>query len=112
MLHVRRSHARGARKEKTSPLSPSLLLLPRDLAVEPQLEPVAERPHVGVLVLHHLEGVGHHLDVPYADRRAAAGLEAQVEVARVLGVDAEHVDGPVRVGVRIRRQPAFCMTCR
>ncbi len=57
-------------------LSTPRLLQSCDFAIEPELEPIAESPRIGVLILHHLKGVGDHLDVPHANGRAAAGLEA------------------------------------
>lgn len=72
-----------------------------------EFEAVAQGAHVRVHGLLQLEGVGDDLDGPVLELGVLAGLEAEVEVARVFGVDAEGVHAPLRVGFRVGRQPAF-----
>lgn len=57
-----------------------------------------------------LEAVRDHLDRPIHEFGVLAGLEAEIEVAGVFGVDAEDVDAAFRVGFRVGGQPSLC--CR
>lgn len=72
-----------------------------------QLESVAEGLHV--LILHPPEFIRprYHLHHPVLHLRQLACLEAKEEVAGVLGVDAEVVHRPFRIGFRVRGQPFF-----
>jgi len=88
----------------------ALLLGLEHLALVAQLEPVAERPHVRVLALHHLEGVWYNTHHPGVDARCTRCLEAEIEVARVLGIDAERVRRPVGIGVDVRSEPFLWKT--
>ena len=58
-----------------------------------QLEAVLERQHIGVDVLVQFECVGDDLDAPGSLGSAGAHLEADPEVAGVLGHAAEGVHG-------------------
>ncbi|KFZ16371.1 hypothetical protein V502_05134 [Pseudogymnoascus sp. VKM F-4520 (FW-2644)] len=73
------------------------------LARKPKLKPIAQRAHIRVRVLEQLKGVGDDLDGPGVELGVLPALEAQVEVARVLGVDAEGVDGALGVGLGVGR---------
>ena len=48
------------------------------------------------------------LDGPILQLRVLAGFEAEEEVARVLGIDAEGVDGAFGVRFRVGGQPSLC----
>ena len=90
----------------SAPPSPPV---PRALHVaEQDLEAVAQGLHVHVGHLLQLEGARHDLDGPALQPGVPARLEAQAEVARVLGVEAEGVDGPPRVGLGVRGEPLLC----
>lgn len=95
------------------PLTPSVTPRPaarhlEHLALVPQLEPVAQRPRVRVLALQQLKRVRDDAHHPRVDLGVARRLEAEVEIPRVLGVQAEGVRRPVRVGVNVRGQPFLC----
>lgn len=79
-----------------------------DLALVPHLEPVRERPHVGVLVFQEFEAVRHDAHRPAHDPRRPIGLEAQPEVACMLIVDAERVARTVGIGVHVGGEPFLC----
>ena len=80
------------------PESPPLLVLH---VREQELEAIAQRAHVLIWDAAQLERPGDDLDVPVLDLGALPVLEAEEEVAWVLGVDAEIVDGPLRVRFRV-----------
>ena len=73
-----------------------------------ELEAVAEGSDIGVLALHELEGMGDNTNRPGINSRVSASLEAEEEVTRVLGVDAEGICRPVGVGVHVGGEPFFC----
>ncbi len=75
---------------------------------EQQLEAVAQVEHAGVGGAVQLEAVGDDLDGPVHELGVLAGLEAEVEVAGVLGVEAEDVHAALRVRFRVGRQPPLC----
>lgn len=79
-------------------------LTPRPLPIlhvrEQELEAVAQRPHIGIHVPLELERLGHDFHGPALQLRVLPGFEAEEEIARVFGVDAEGVDGSF--GVRFR----------
>lgn len=107
------SHARLLHR-RTMPHSLSqyvfLSPLPREHVLKEELEAVAQGAHVRVHGLLQLKGMGNDLDGPVLELGMLAGLEAEMEVARVLGVDAEGVHAPFRVGFRVGRQPSFWKT--
>lgn len=75
-----------------------------------ELETVTQRLHIRIGALHQLEGVGHNSNGPRVDARSRSSLEAEIEVPRVLGVEAESVHRSLGVGFDIRRQPFLCET--
>ena len=58
---------------------------------EEQLETIAQRPHVWVLVFLQLKRLRDDLDRPTLQLGIQAGFEAEVKVSRMLGIDAEGV---------------------
>lgn len=82
-----------------------------ELVLEQELEAVAQGAHVRVHGVLQLKGVGDDFDGPVLELGVLPGLEAEVEVARVLGADAEGVHAPFRVSFRVGRQPAFWKNC-
>lgn len=80
----------------------------RDLGLITDLEAVGEGLHVRVLSLEELVAVGHNTHWPPHNSRAAIGLEAEPEVARMLIVYAESVTGSVGIGVHVSGEPPLC----
>lgn len=78
-----------------------LASLPSHHVLEKQFKPVAQCTHVRIHGFLKLERMRHHLDGPMLQLRVLARLEAQMEVARVLGVDTESVNTAFRVGFRV-----------
>ena len=72
-----------------------------------QLEPITQRPHVRVHILLQFESLRHHLHAPVLHPGMLSGFEAEVEVPGVLGIDAEIVDGALRIGFGVGSQPAL-----
>ena len=70
-----------------------------------QLEPIAQRPHVWVRVTLQLVALGNHFNRPAVQPRVLARLETEVEVARMLRVDAEGVGRSPGVGLGVCLQP-------
>lgn len=73
-----------------------------------ELEPVAKCSHVGILSLEELVRLGNHPDYPSDYLGASGCFEAKMEVAGMLGVDAESIRRPVGIGIDVGRQPFFC----
>lgn len=63
-----------------------------------QLESIAQCPHVWIRIALQLVTLWDHLHRPAMHLRMTSGLEAEEEVARVLGVDAEGIRRAARVG--------------
>lgn len=76
-----------------------------------ELEAVAQGAHVRVHGLLQLKGVGDDLDGPALELGVLPSLEAEVEVSRIFGADAEGVHASFRVGFRIGCQPAIWKKC-
>ena len=91
-------------KNPLSNSSPFLILHVR----EQEFEAITQSPHILVRNPPQLERAGDDLDVPVLDLGVLPVFEAEEEVAGVLGVDAEVVDGPFGIGFRVGGQPAFC----
>ncbi len=73
-----------------APLSTSRLRL-QAFRLLAQLEPITERPHVGILRTQELVRMRNHAHNPCVHSRISVRFEAQEEVTRMLGVDAERV---------------------
>lgn len=83
-----------------NPPSPSSPLAGKHV-LEEEFEAVAQGAHVRVHCFLELKGVGDDFDGPVLQLGVLPRLEAQVEVARVLWVDAEGVHAPLRVRFRV-----------
>ena len=94
----------------------SVSILPPRLPIHPgsgtfiskeQLEPILQRPHIRILVTLQLKGIGNDFDGPVGLRSVLSGFEAQVEVARVFGVETEGVHAALGVGFGVGCEPLF-----
>ena len=63
----------------------------RPLTSIQQLEPILQCPHIRISMPLQFKRIRDHLDWPRAQGRILASLEAQVEVAWMLGIEAEGV---------------------
>lgn len=107
---LRGEYSQGERE--TSPVSHCApfafsFALDGEPVLEQKFEAVAQGAHVRVHGALQLKGLGYDFDGPALELGVLAGLEAEVEVARTLGVDAESVHASFRVGFRVGRQPAL-----
>lgn len=75
--------------------------------LEKQLEPIAQRPHIGIHVFLELKRLRNDFYCPLLDLRVLASLKAEEKVASMLGVDAEIVDGTLRISLSVGGQPAL-----
>ena len=73
-----------------------------------RLEAVPQGLHVGVFVALELEAGRNNLGGPGDARGVVVGLEHEVEVARVGGVDGEVVRAVPRVGFGVGGEPCLC----
>ena len=76
---------------------------------EQKLEAIAQRSHVRVHVLLELERLRNNFDSPVLNLGVLTSFEAQEEIARVLGIDAEIVNGSLGVGFCVGGQPSLCV---
>lgn len=75
-----------------------------------RLEAVPQGLHVGVFVALKLEAGGNDLGRPGDARGVVVGLEHEVEVAGVGGVDGEVVRAVPGVGLGVGGEPCLCET--
>ena len=87
--------------------STSTCLTLAHLAGESQLKAIAQRAHIRVRILHQLKRIRDDLDRPRIKTCVLPSLEAEREVAGMLLVEAEGVDGALGVGFGVGCQPAF-----
>lgn len=73
-----------------------------------RLEAVPQSLHVGILVALQLEARGDDLGGPGDAGGGVVGLEHQVEVAGVGGVDGEVVGSVPGVGFGVGGEPCLC----
>lgn len=71
------------------------------------LKSIAECLHVRIITFHKLESVGNDSDWPCIDSCQLTGLEAEIEVPWMFGVQAESIHRSFWVGFRIGSQPFF-----
>ena len=71
------------------------------------LETIAQIPHAWVRVLLQFEALRNDLYRPAHQLGMLPCLEAEIEVTWMLVVDAELIDGTLRVGLSVRGQPSF-----
>lgn len=109
---VRRSHEEHSDVRTSIPdfQKPALLfpLVVLQIGKE-QLKPVAEGPHIRIHDFLELESVRYHLDGPMLCLGMLTGFKAEQEIAWMLRINAEVVDGTLRIGLRVRHQPALCV---
>jgi hypothetical protein len=74
---------------------------------EEQFEAIAQTAHVRVRIPLQLVPLRDDLDRPALQRRRLTGFEAQVEISRVFGVDAESVGRARGISHDVSRQPFF-----
>lgn len=72
-----------------------------------QFKSITQRHHIRIRVALQLIPLRDDLDSPAIQLRILARLEAEVEIARVLAVDAEGVSGAAWIGYCIGCQPAL-----